>query len=186
MKINLNQNMTEKQFSKKVRNYIENRLKEKYPLLKIKEEINILNSLTIGNIGNKWKIILGFSGQDIVIYKDAISVDEIKNDRIFIPRSTKDKKIIIPLAVFELKIGANLVTHHFITYGAIAKQLKSVFPHCVYYFVSSGGKRNFNPETLLRHTKEFDRVFLDWNKEKENIVKNLLLHLDHLREMKVI
>ena len=178
--------MTENQFSKKVRNCIESRLKDKYPSLKIKERVNILNNLTIGNIRNEWKIILGFLEQDIVIYKDAIDVNEIKNDRIFIPRGTKDKKIIIPLAVLELKISDNLITHHFITYGVIARELKSIFPHCVYYFISSGGKRKFNPETLLRHTKEFDRVFLDWSKEKENIVRNLSLHLDDLKEMEII
>ena len=92
----------------------------------------------------------------------------------------------LDLSQFKLKISDNLITHHFITYGVIARELKSIFPHCVYYFISSGGKRKFNPETLLRHTKEFDRVFLDWSKEKENIVRNLSLHLDDLKEMEII
>ena len=179
--------MTENQFSTEVKNYIKDKLKENnYTSLKVKERVNILNNLTIGKVEGEWKIVLGFLQQDIVIYKDVIEIDEIKNNRVFIPRGTKDKKIIIPLTVFELKISENLITHHFITYSAIARELKSVFPHCVYYFICSGGTRKFNPETLLRHTKEFDRIYMDWSKEKERAVEDLLLHLNYLKDIGII
>ena len=97
-----------------------------------------------------------------------------------------NKKLIIPIAVLELKIGKNINTHHFITYSHIARELKSVFPHCAYYFISSGWSKRFAPETLLRHTKEFDRVFMNWEEEKERIINDLFSHLEYLKELKVL
>ena len=179
--------MTENEFSKKVKKYIEDILnKNGYSSVKVKERVNVLNSLTVGKVKDDWKIVFGFLEQDIVLYQDEIDVASIKSEKIVIPRGTKDKKIVIPLAVCELKIGKNLNTHQFITYSYIAKELKSVFPHCSYYFVSSGQRRNFGPETLLRHTKEFDKVFLDWEKDKHKIAKDLLLQLEYLEELGVI
>lgn len=179
--------MSEADFSKQVKKFIEEKLKEsEHSSVKVAERVNILNSLTVGKIKKDWGVVFGFLEQDIILFQDEININDIKNDRIIIPRGTKDKKIVIPLAVCELKIGENLNTHHFITYSHIAKELKSVFPHCSCYFISSGQKRNFGPETLLRHTKEFDRVFLDWEKDKEQILKNLLAHLDYLKELKLL
>lgn len=179
--------MTEFEFSTQVKDHLQTALKTNgYDFIKVKERVNILNSLTVGKIKDDWKVIFGFLEQDIVLYQEEIDITDIQNDKILIPRATKDKKIIIPLAVFELKIGKNINTHQFITYSHIARELKSVFPHCAYYFVSSGFDRKFAPETLLRHTKEFDRVFMDWGKDKERVLGDLLPHLEYLKRMKIL
>jgi len=178
--------MTECQFSKKVSEFLAKKIKVKYPNIKIAERANILNSLTIGRINKEWRVVFGSLEQDIVLYQDEINSVELKNKRILIPRGTKDKKIIIPIAVCELKIGKNINTHQFITYGSIAKELKSVFPHCAYYFISSGRKQGFQHTTLLRHTKEFDRVFLNWEKDKQNLLNDLFLHLEYLKRLNIL
>lgn len=179
--------MTEGQFSKKVKIFLEEKLKQKgYSLIKISERVNILNNLTVGKIKSEWKIVFGFLEQDIILYRDEMDVDELKSDKIFIPRGTKDKKIIIPLAICELKIGKNINTHQFITYSSIAREVKSVFPHCAYYFVSGETKREFSDATLLRHTKGFDRVYLNWEKDKGKILDDLILHLEYLKRLEII
>jgi len=179
--------MTEYQFSIKVKKFIESGLTQSsFSSIKVKEKVNILNTLTVGKVQEDWKIIFGFLEQDIVLYQDEIDITELKSNKILIPRGTKDKKIIIPLAVLELKIGESLNTHHFITYSHIAKELKSVFPHCTYYFVSGGQKRKFAAETLLRHTKEFNRVYLNWEKDKNKMLKELLAHFEYLEGLSIL
>jgi hypothetical protein len=177
--------MTEDQFSKKVKNHIEKALREKgFSSIKIKEKVNILNSLAIGKVKSKWKIVLGFLEQDLVLYEDEININELKSEKIFIPRATKDKKIIIPLAILEVKIGKNIQTHHFITYGSIAREIKSVFPNCAYYFISSGSEKTFSEATLLKHArylKEFDGVFMEWEKDKERVIGSLVSHLERIK-----
>lgn len=179
--------MTEGQFSKKVKFYLEEKLKQKgYCSTKISERANILNNLTVGRIKSEWKIVFGFLEQDIILYQDVIDVTELRSDKVFIPRGTKDKKIIIPLAICELKIGKNINTHQFITYGSIAREIRSIFPHCAYYFVSGDKKREFSEATLLRHTKEFDRVYLNWEKDKRKILDDLIQHLNYLKKLEII
>ncbi len=176
--------MTEYQFSKKVREFLTKEIQTKYPEIRIAERVNILNSLTVGKVKSNWSLMLGFLEQDIVVYKDEIEVDKIKNEGIFIPRGTKDKKIIIPLAVIELKLGKNVNSHQFLTYSYIAKELKSVFPHCAYYFVCSEEK--LKGETVLRHAKEFDRVFSNWDKDKQTLLDDLFLHLEYLKRSNIL
>src|SRR5574341_902226 len=94
---------------------------------------------------------------------------------------TGQKKIVIPFVVCELKIGSKTNTHSLITYASISNQLKSIFPHCAYYFVmDSNQKRRMKPETVLRHSKGFDRVFLNWEEEKGKIWKAIRAHPDYL------
>lgn len=179
--------MNETQFSSKVRDYLVEALKANgFGQIMVGERKNILNSVTIGRLASEWKVIFGFLEQDIIFYLETMDMADIKSEHLRIPRATKDKKLIIPLAILELKIGSNVNTHQFITYGHIAKEIKIIFPHCAYYFVSSGGQRKFSPETLLRHTKEFDRVFMEWDKDKEIIVKDLILHFEYLKRLGVI
>jgi hypothetical protein len=97
---------------------------------------------------------------------------------------TGRKPITIPLAICELKIGANINTHEMITYSSISTQLKSIFPHCAYYFVmDSNEKRGMKPETVLRHSKGFDRVFLNWYLEREKVWEAVQAHFAYLHDL---
>jgi hypothetical protein len=179
--------MTETEFSSKICSYLIATLKLKgWGHIKVGERKNILSSITVGRLKSQWEMIFGFLEQDIIFYLETLDINDLKSEYISIPRATKDKKFIIPLAILELKIGKNINTHQFITYGQIAKEIKTIFPHCAYYFVSSGGQRMFSPETLLRHTKEFDRVFMEWEKDKEIVIQDLILHFKYLKRLGVI
>jgi len=176
--------MTEREFSKQVKKFLIKNLQPRYPEIKIAERVNVLVNLTVGKVKSEWKVMLGFLEQDLVLYKDEIEISKIKAEGIFIPRATKDKKIVIPLAVIELKLGKNVNTHQFLTYSYIAKELKTTFPYCAYYFVCSEEK--FRPETLLRHTKGFDRIFTNWKRDKNTLLSDLILHLNYLKRVRVL
>jgi hypothetical protein len=49
--------------------------------------------------------------------------------------------------------------------------------------MDSNRERGMQPETVLRHSKGFDRVFLNWYKEKEEVWKAIQAHFDYLSEL---
>jgi len=74
-------------------------------------------------------------------------------------------------------------THAFIVYGKIAEQIKSVYPFCAYYFIlSSNKKRKLMPATVYRQAKAFDRVYLDWESQRDQIWEDIRIHLIYLRD----
>lgn len=159
-------------------------------VLKVKERVKILKDLTIGkDRDGQWRLIAGFQQQDIVFYSYAIPMPDFKSKVVRVDKydKTDETPVIIPLAVCELKIGAAMNTHALITYASISAQLKSIFPHCAYFFViDSNQERGLKPETILRHTKGFDRVFVDWVSEKEHIWQALLAHFNYLVELNLL
>jgi hypothetical protein len=47
----------------------------------------------------------------------------------------------------------------------------------------SNEERGLRPETVLRHTKGFDRVFLNWFREKDDIWRAIEAHFDYLDKL---
>jgi hypothetical protein len=193
--------MNESQFSRLVREYFNGQLKTSpFGDITVGERVNILTGFTFGKSRKgQWQIQIGFLQQDIVFYRqsDVIPQNQIvgeprrRRDRnnpaplIAIPsRGQQIRKIggiVIPLLILELKIGAGVSGHQLLTYANIANQIRNIFPHCAYYFVAHSTK--MLPETVLRHGKGFDGVFLDWEKEKDVIwedVKNRLAYLQRI------
>jgi len=150
--------------------------------LAVEQRVKILKDLTIGrDRDGRWRLVVGFQQQDIVFFNpaQAIPMDRFKSDFMRIDKYDREEQrpVVVPHAVCELKLGKGLVTHTLITYSTISSLLKSVFPHCAYYFLLySNEERGLRPETVLRHTKGFDRVFLNWFKEKD-------AHLDYLDKL---
>jgi hypothetical protein len=177
----------EAEFSAQVAAFFRGKLAEAGPgSITVAEAEKILKDLTVGlDRDGRWRLVAGFQQQDIVFYspQQSFKMADFKSSVLRIDKYDKagQKPVIIPLAICELKIGSNMNTHSLITYASISTQLKSIFPHCAYYFVvdSSG----MQPETVLRHSKGFDRVFLNWYKEKEGVWKAIQAHFDYLSEL---
>jgi hypothetical protein len=160
--------------------------------IQVAEKIKILKDFTVGkDRDGHWRLIAGFQQQDIVFY---VSADNLPMKDFMSPVMRIDKydrtgetPVIIPLAICELKLGSSLITHTLITYASISTQLKSIFPHCAYMFLMDTNlRRGVQPETILRHCKGFDRVFLDWNSEKEKIWQTIQAHFLYLKERGIL
>lgn len=152
----------------------------------------ILRDLTIGPFGKtkRWSYIFGFQQQDIIF--------TIRDRREKIPLLQQGRKegliayhwieagqesLIPPLLICELKTPGSMNTHAFIVYGKIAEQIKSVYPFCAYYFIlSSNKKRKLMAQTVYRQAKAFDRVYLDWENQKDQIWEDIRTHLFYLRD----
>ena len=160
--------------------------------LHVEERQKILKDFTVGkDREGRWRLIAGFQQQDIVFYapSDVISMSDFMSRVMRVDKydKTGEKPVIIPLAICELKLGSKMNTHGMITYASISTQLKNIFPHCVYYFVmDSNRERGIKPETVLRHSKGFDRVFLDWETEKEKVWATIQSHFEYLRERRLL
>jgi hypothetical protein len=155
--------------------------------IETKAKQQVLMNLTVGRDPKRggWQYYFGLQQQDIVFH--------LKGDEGVLPLvdgasqyhwlSAGQQAIQVPLAICELKLNRNLVTHHLITYSRIAEQILQVNPHCAYYFVVGGvGNRHLMPETLLRQAKAFDRVYVNWEDEREVIWQDIANHLTYLRD----
>jgi len=180
---------TEAKFSSEVVRFLRRKLvaSQWRGTLACDERVKILKDFTIGRTQGRWRLIAGFQQQDIVLYApcQSIQMTEFSSRALRINKydKTKQKPVIIPLLICELKIGVKTNTHALITYGSISAQLKSIFPHCAYHFVmDSNRERGMKPETVLRHSKGFDRVFLNWHEEKSKVWKAVENHFKYLEE----
>lgn len=162
-------------------------------VIEVQERVKILKDLTIGKVGKDrnrpWKLVAGFQQQDIVFFNpaDQIKMSDFKSGVMQIDKYDRFDRIpvTVPLIVCELKTGHALTTHAMITYASISTQLKNIFPHCAYFFImNSNRERGLKPETVLRHTKGFDRVFLEW--EEEKIWRDIQAHFRYLAKLKLI
>jgi len=179
--------MTEKEFNGKVLNFFQKKLKESNLPIKVERNNYILRDFTFSrNREGKWQLLCGTQEQDIIFYKDIISRKDFLGKIGKTSGTGLRKDLIIPLALCELKVGT-LNTHGMIVSGKIAQDVKSIFPHCISFFiVSSNIKRRLGPETALRQAKSFDGVYLEWEKEKDIIWQELLRHFEYCQKRKVI
>ncbi|TMF04954.1 MAG: hypothetical protein E6I38_12325 [Chloroflexi bacterium] len=147
----------------------------------------VLMNLTVGRDPKRgdWRYYFGLQQQDIVFRLKGENgiLPLLEGQRQYHSLSAGQKQIQVPLVICELKINRTFVTHHLITYSRIAEQIRQVHPHCAYYFVVGGiGNRRLKPETLLRQAKAFDRVYVDWEEEREIIWQDIANHLAYLRD----
>ncbi|CUU00779.1 hypothetical protein JGI1_00074 [Candidatus Thermokryptus mobilis] len=180
---------TELEFTNRVLKFFRAKLysDRKFSDVKVDKEVNILKDFTFGKDkeGN-WRPVLGLQQQDIVFYKDTLATEKLGNG-VYIRNIGKRGEIIIPLIICELKVGQSMNTHGFLTYARISSEIKYIFPHCAYYFLLDSRKeRNLQPDTILRQGKGFDRIFLEWEKDKEIIWNDIRKHLEYLRRLKII
>lgn len=152
-------------------------------------KVKIVKDFTFGRIDGRWKLVAGVQQQDIVFYQSQDSIDyaDFKSKAMDKIGKYKGKQIHVPLLVLELKVGGKqLVTHQLITYSSISAQLKQVFPHCRYCLLIRDENRQFSQQTLLRHCKGFDRIFVGWEQNKDAICQYVLNHLQYLQEIEAI
>jgi hypothetical protein len=149
----------------------------------------ILRDITVGRDpkSRRWTIYAGFQQQDIVFAprnnQDSLPIWRELPQIAYHWLKGGQQHLVIPLLVCELKMPQSMNTHQFITYGRIAEQIKAVHPFCQYYFLLySNADRHLMPETVLRQGKGFDRIFLNWENEKEGIWETIKNHLTYLRE----
>lgn len=186
--------LSEAEFSIEVVTFFRNKVIEVgwQKVVEVQERVKILKDLTIGkDRDHNWKLVAGFQQQDIVFFNpaDQIKMSDFRSEVIRIDKYDRSERtpITVPLIVCELKMGHALNTHTMITYASISTQLKSIFPHCAYFFIMDSNKeRGLKPETVLRHTKGFDRVFLDWEQEKEKVWRDIQAYFKYLAELKLI
>lgn len=152
----------------------------------------ILRDLTVGPLAGRktWTYIFGFQQQDIILttkdrnQKLPLLQEGRKSGLVEYHWIEKGQDHLIPpLVICELKTPVSMNTHAFIVYGKIAEQIKSVYPFCAYYFIlSSNKKRHLMPHTVYRQAKAFDRVYLEWEEDKERIWEDVERHLIYLKE----
>jgi len=181
--------LTEPEFSKQVLDFFRVKLAsdKDFSEIKVDEEVNILKDFTLGKDkkGN-WRPVLGLQQQDIVFYKDTLTPEKLGKEA-YITNIGKRGEIVIPLAICELKVDQSFATPAFLTYSRISQEIKYIFPYCAYYFLLDSNKeRNLQPDTLLRQSKGFDRVFLEWEDDKEVIWNDIRKHLEYLKRLNVI
>jgi hypothetical protein len=181
---------SEARFSQEVVHFFRERLREAdLDSIQVKERVKILKDFTVGlDRENQWRLIAGFQQQDIVFFdpQQNMALDRFKSEIMRIDKydRTGQKPIHVPLLICELKLGSSVNTHALITYSSISAQLKGIFPHCAYYFVmDTNEERGMKPETVLRHAKGFDRVFLNWYAEKDQVWAAVRAHLEYLSSL---
>lgn len=181
--------LAEPEFSTQVLDFFKTKLSldKDFSYIRVDKEVNILKDFTLGkDKQGSWKPVLGLQQQDIVFYKDSLN-PEIFGKEVRITNVGKREKILVPLIIIELKVSQSFVTHALLTYTRISQEIKYIFPHCVYYFLLDSNKeRNVQPETILRQGKGFDRIFLDWEENKDIIWNNIKKHLEYLKSINVI
>jgi hypothetical protein len=182
---------SEEDFSNEAAEFFGKKLQESpfAGVLEVHTKVKIMKDVTVGrDREGAWRLIVGFQQQDLVFFNPAqdVPMARFKSEFMRIDKydRSEQRPVVIPHAVCELKVGEGLVTHTLITYSTISSMLKSVFPHCAYYFVMrSNEARGLRPETVLRHTKGFDRVFLNWVTERDELWDALEQHFTHLAKM---
>lgn len=180
--------MSEDQFNKKVATFFKDKLKkEGFNEIKLTRCIYILRDFTFIKTKQQWRLFAGFQEQDIVFYKDSIPRSKFLNGNLIKTTGTGLKgNLIIPLAICELKV-APFNTHAMITSSKIALDTKQIFPNCSFFFiVDTNKRRKVNRETIIRQGKGFNRVFIEWEEEKEIAWQNIKQHLTYLKKTKVI
>jgi hypothetical protein len=157
--------------------------------VEVLEKQQVLMNLTVGRDPEtrNWRYYMGMQQQDIVLYlsDESDSVEMIPSPVQYHWASKVQREnnhIRIPLLICELKVNRNLTTGHFITYSKIAEQIREVHPYCAYFFIIGGSGTRPMPETILRQAKGFTRVFLNWEKDKDTIWKDIENHLIYLRD----
>ena len=183
--------MTEDDFSKLAVNFFQKRLAADGldATVEVLAKQQILRDVTVGRDpkSRRWTIYAGLQQQDIVFAprnnQDGLPVWRELPQMAYHWLKRGQRYLVIPLVVCELKMPRSMNTHQFITYGRIAEQIKAVHPFCQYYFLLySSVERHLMPETVLRQGKGFDRIFLDWESEKEAVWEAIRNHLDYLRD----
>jgi len=178
--------MTEDEFNKNVLKFFQKKLEKTNLPIKVERNNYILRDFTFSrNKKGDWQLLCGTQEQDIIFYKDVIPRKDFLGKIGKTSGTGLRADLIIPIALCELKVGS-LNTHGMIVAGKIAQDVKSIFPHCISFFiVSSNIERRLGPETALRQAKSFDGVYLEWEKEKEIIWQELLRHFKYCQERKV-
>jgi hypothetical protein len=159
-------------------------------VVEVLEKQQVLMNLTVGrdDRSRAWRYYLGMQQQDIVFYlADESNSIELLGAPLQFHWASRSQvsqgRVRIPLLICELKINRNLTTAAFITYSKIAEQIRDVHPYCAYYFIVGGSpRRKVMPETVLRQAKTFSRVFLDWEREKTNVWRDVENHLVYVRD----
>lgn len=179
--------MSEQQFNQKVAKYFRSKLQEEgFEDIHLEPCIYILRDFTFAKRKDGWQLLAGFQEQDIVFYKDKVARDQFCSKLVKTAGTGLRGDVIIPLVICELKV-APIVTHVMITSEKIASEIKQTFPHCACYFVMDTNKeRRLGKETVLRQGKGFDRVFLEWEEEKETIWQDIKRHFEYQKRLGVL
>ena len=180
---------TERQFSRRVHGFFRRKLadSEWEKVLRVEQRVKVPTDFTfLRDRDGRWRLLVGFLEQDIVFYcpSHTILMEQFRSEAIRVDRMGGNP-VIIPLLVCELKVGARHrpVIHTLITASSIASRVKSAFPHCACYFVMNSNRvRGFIRASITRHCKGFDRVFLNWEQECEQIWSDACAHFRFLSE----
>jgi len=145
---------------------LKNRSKQ-FKNIYIEEKIKIISDLTcLYSIDMTFEFLLGFSEVDIVFFEKIVFDKKIEFNKsskgiesLFRAYNNKKntKTLNIPFVILELKSG-HLTTDAIRSRSVVAKNIKNIFPFCLYIFVCEKcSKKN---ETLMRQGKNFDAFFI--------------------------
>jgi len=128
--------------------------------LKIRENSYILSDTTCLIQSDKYKLILGHSETDIVIFRSVPLDKKVFNStlvRFYNDEKENVEHFKIPYIVIELKSG-KLGSNSIQSKSLVAERIKSNFPFCAYYFIAQETTKTH--ETLLRQGKNFTNYFI--------------------------
>ena len=147
------------QCHQEIEEYISN---SAYPQIESSIEVPIIKDCTFV-IGEKPKLILGHAKTDVCLYIESKELsDHLVETDHFKLYQNGDKKIRVPLAIFEIKRGntnGRISTDAIRSRTIIAREINEIFPSCSYYFVGDRASA-VSPEKIQRAGKHYDDYFL--------------------------
>lgn len=179
---------SEADFRKKVFRELKARQKaieEFQGLIEMDEAVKVLKDLTVIKTEDNFKLVLGFAEQDIVVYLKR-QIPRIKNENLINYRLGRKHEIVVPLVIFEIKTGKDLVSHALITYSHIAAEIKDKFPFVMYNLVIERTEKR--EETFWRQGKNFDKIFIEEKQPEmyDTLMNTIKEHLTHLMDIGII
>lgn len=182
-----------KRLTKEIAEKLLNNKKNAFPI-KVEHKKDVFIGSTCGVHQNKLKLFFQSAEQD-----NTICLNDKNNEYVFegsnffkrYYKSLRDKSILIPLVIFEVKYE-KVNTHTVRHYSEVARMIKSIFPFCMYnlLLVNIDIAREQSSDRIYMSAKHFDKVIHKTNYEVNNTVHRILIaemvsivsnHLNYLK-----
>lgn len=148
----------------------------------------LLRDFTFNKTNSDWYLYGGFQEIDVVLYKETIPREQLLGSFIKSTGVGVRGHIIVPSVIIELKKASrrktsklsNLPSHDAIAANVIAGDIKKLFPKVKAMFIFDnfeGVSSTFENVSFRRMLYNFDDIYLNWEKDKEEVWKVIKAYL---------